>query len=493
MNNAGPSSGSSGVSGSLYDVFNTRTYTLDRSVLLKILALWVQDPTFLTQYRRFCKSLFFSQDDLYLVADQTLKHFDRDGAPPNEPLLRQRLQIYDRLTKKKLDVQAALTAVNEVFRENIVGQKGTLTDWVLEFGKIEHTKQAFRRGVDLLKEGKYQDIESLMTELFDWYRSTSFDDADGGFVEDTILADLANRRVRTQERIPTGIQAIDTYLEGGLGRGQLYTIVGGTGVGKTTACMNFCRGAVHAGEPALFVSTEVQRPRLVDKYHAAITGIPMGLEMIDMEQELKAKVEAYLESRKRLFHIVWFEPYSMTMADIRNYLQFLNDHHNFFPKLVVFDSPDLLKAQNRYMKPHEALAEVWTSLFALTGKENFATVASTDVKQGSRDNLLIGVTDIGGTYEKAKKSDGVFGLGRDRKRHPVKADGTFTIWFNIDKLRTDGSDGLVLELEVAPRHGKWTGNINTVPPERIKEELDGVRKKKDSEKKERQQPEKSHY
>lgn len=264
MNNVVSASAGTGVGGSLYDVFNTKTYTFEPEVLSKILALWVQDPTYLSKFRRFCKSVFFSQDDLYLVADQILKHYDRNGGPPDETLLRQRLKLYSELSKKKIDLPAAQTIAKQIFSENIVGAKATLTDWVLEFGKIEQTKVAFRRGVNLLKEGKWQDIETLMGRLFEFYRANDFDEADGAFVEDSLLADLASRRVRVNERIPTGIVEIDNYLEGGLGRGQLYTIVGGTGVGKTTACMNFCRGAVHAGHEALFISTEVQRPRLVD-------------------------------------------------------------------------------------------------------------------------------------------------------------------------------------------------------------------------------------
>lgn len=404
---------------------------------------------------------------MYLVADQVLKHFDKNTAPPDLLVLVQRLRLWERLGKRKIDLAAALKMAKAIFSEDIVGQKATLTEWVIEFGKIEQTKIAFRRGVELLKEGKYDDIEETMGQLFDFFRIGDFEDADGAFVEDSMKADIAQRRLRAKDRVPTGKVEIDKYLGGGLGLGQLYVIAGGTGVGKTTAALEFCRGAVHAGEPSLLISTEVQRPRLMDKYHAAVTGIPTGIAQIADEARLQRKMAAYLETRQKLFHVVWFEPYTKTMADVREYIKYLRDRYNFNPKLIAFDSPDLLKPSERHMKPHEGLAEIYTSIFALTGKDNVATLVTTDVKQASRDNLLIGVTDIGGSYEKAKKADGVFGIGRDKKA-PLGDNGGFVVYLNFDKLRTDGTSGLVLEIEVAPHMSKW-GAVNTLTPEKLRE------------------------
>lgn len=460
---------------SAFTMFDAATYEWDRPLKDKILALWVQDPTFLSKHRRFCKSVFFAEEDLYLVADQILKHWDKEALPPDETMLVQRLRMYDAQSKRKLDIVSAVKLAREIYKISVIGSKATITEWMIHFGKVEHTKVAVHRTVEFMRQGKYDDIQELMTQLFDFYRTSEFEDVDDAFIEDSIIADMANRRIRQHQRIPTGIQAIDNYLGGGLGLGQLYLIAAGTGVGKTTAALTFCRGAVHTKEPTLLISTELGRHRLVDKYHAAVTGIPVGLPQLEKEHLLYRRMKQYLETRQRVFRLAWWEPYTATVADLKRYVQHIQDHYNFFPKLIVIDSPDLLRPENKKnQKPHESLAEIWTALFAMTNRENVAMVLTTDVKQACRDQLLIGATSIGGSYEKPKKADGIFGLGKDKVKGQLDANGCFTIWVNIDKLRTDGTSGMVLETKVDPKRARWI-STEVVPPERLKE-ADGKQK-----------------
>lgn len=64
-------------------------------------------------------------------------------------------------------------------------------------------------------------------------------------------------------RVPTGIEGLDTMLNGGLPRGRLVLVRGSPGTGKTILCMQFLYRGAKQGEMGLFVSLEETREQLI--------------------------------------------------------------------------------------------------------------------------------------------------------------------------------------------------------------------------------------
>ena len=62
-------------------------------------------------------------------------------------------------------------------------------------------------------------------------------------------------RCTSQEPLPTGLPGLDRVLDGGLPRGQLLSVHGSVGVGKTTLGLHLCRAAQPAG-PVAFVDPD---------------------------------------------------------------------------------------------------------------------------------------------------------------------------------------------------------------------------------------------
>jgi len=58
------------------------------------------------------------------------------------------------------------------------------------------------------------------------------------------------------ERVPTGVNGLDTLLDGGLRRGRSTFVLGQTGAGKTTLAMQFVIKGIRRGEPSMYVSFE---------------------------------------------------------------------------------------------------------------------------------------------------------------------------------------------------------------------------------------------
>ncbi len=86
----------------------------------------------------------------------------------------------------------------------------------------------------------------------------------------------------TREIAKTGIPGMDTVLGGGIPKGSVVTISGGTGCGKTTFAMQFLvMGAQNQDEPGLYISFDEQKIRIAENMRQ------FGWDMFALEREKK--------------------------------------------------------------------------------------------------------------------------------------------------------------------------------------------------------------
>jgi circadian clock protein KaiC len=66
------------------------------------------------------------------------------------------------------------------------------------------------------------------------------------------------------QRIPTGIAGLDILLYGGYLKGRTYLFTGGTGTGKTVACLQLLSRALSSGEKAVYVTVDERPSEILD-------------------------------------------------------------------------------------------------------------------------------------------------------------------------------------------------------------------------------------
>jgi circadian clock protein KaiC len=66
------------------------------------------------------------------------------------------------------------------------------------------------------------------------------------------------------QRIPTGIAGLDILLYGGYLKGRTYLFTGGTGTGKTVACLQLLSSALSLGEKAVYVTVDERPSEILD-------------------------------------------------------------------------------------------------------------------------------------------------------------------------------------------------------------------------------------
>lgn len=110
----------------------------------------------------------------------------------------------------------------------------------------------------------------------------------------------------TDERIPTYIEEIDKYLNGGIPKGTTNMLLAGTGVGKTTLfSIMACRESI-AGKKVLYIGFEDKDSDFTRKFYSVITGrytndfYQDSINYKEASQEIREKLKK--ESVKNAFY-----------------------------------------------------------------------------------------------------------------------------------------------------------------------------------------------
>lgn len=107
------------------------------------------------------------------------------------------------------------------------------------------------------------------------------------------------REAKTSTRITSGIDELDDAIGGGLPVGQVTTILGNTGVGKSELLRQIRKNMAEAGHPVVHVDVELGAKRIVDRDVAQLTDIPSSkLHQPDLtDGQLSSIEDAFSELR----------------------------------------------------------------------------------------------------------------------------------------------------------------------------------------------------
>ena len=103
------------------------------------------------------------------------------------------------------------------------------------------------------------------------------------------------RRTVTTQPIPTGFDIIDTPMMGGLPRGEYGILCAYTGLGKTTAALNFAAGAARMGFKTCFFTLELTEEKIRERLYSLIGRYNYDRIRYGDPQRIKTKDEIWAE------------------------------------------------------------------------------------------------------------------------------------------------------------------------------------------------------
>lgn len=341
------------------------------------------------------------------VASAVLNYRKKYSKPPGKVHLedlfaRAKLDPSDRKTHSLRRVLVDLSAQSE----SINGEY--LTTRVQDFVAEQRLKATLLQANERYMQGG-DSVVSDVQSLFDSFARSKATNLDAGI----FLSDYAKSSAFTSRETDfysLGIPELDRYNIG-LSPKRMLLYIAPKNSGKSWICVHAGRQALVQGAKVLYVSLEMPKEEVLDRIYQNFFGLGTTYESFartylefdelsrftgfktrkskprltfsdpDVKKFLKNKVKNWGARFGRLV-IADFPSGTLTINQLRSYLDFLETVHKFIPNVLIIDYPDLFKLDTRDLRI--SLGRVFVDLRGLAGERNLALLTPT---QSGRDSI----------------------------------------------------------------------------------------------------------
>ena len=294
---------------------------------------------------------------------------------------------------------------------------------------------------------------------------------DPGLQFDTLVAIGTAALVGTKAgHMPTGVAALDSAMGGGLRRGDLGTLHGGTNTGKSQGLSQFTAEALNHGRNAVYVSLEMPPLDVYVRVHGAlldreITPYQQRLDSDEQSERILALHELHNEVQKHLgkykcgsLTIKYFKG-STPLSHIRAFLAAHARKQRL--DLVSIDYGDLiLKPKTRENEAdHLSITQLWRAMRDdIAIGMDCALWTASQAQRGSRKKLIVDEEAVADGMGKMRESDVGVGIcqtteeatqgvvrlyvAKLRNREAHQLLGPYPVGYGYGRLVGTAGDGL---------------------------------------------------
>ena len=252
----------------------------------------------------------------------------------------------------------------------------------------------------------------------------------------------------TQQRgrvVPTGMAPVDDLLNGGMVRGGLGMIMGGSGRGKTAILGQLAIQASLQGYTVGYVTLEASSDEIMKRCDSHKSGIRLkDIPLAKTKNKLQDKLASvYTSGQQRpgpLF-VQYFPTKTVGVLEIERFVERIREDQGKALDLLIVDYFDLLKMMGSYTKRYEALEENIEHLRGVAGKFDLACWTASQVNRSGLDKEIVDMDDIASGFGKVFALDLLIAISQtkaERKENVLR--------FHFAKNRS-GPGGAVVYVE----------------------------------------------
>ena len=376
------------------------------------------DRDFFEKSFEVLKEEYFTSEAHKTVWLEIRKLFNKYNAPPTYDTLKTEISQYPEGELKESTINVLLDIETKVNRQEIE----YAIDKSLEFCKNQSMKGAILQSVELLKEGKFEEIQKTIEDSL---KISTEQDLGADYFDSF----KSRQQVHARACIPTGFPLLDqnNVLDGGLAHGELGVVMAPTGGGKSFFLVNLGYGALAAGKNVIHYSFELSETHVGNRYDSRITGIPtkeLRRRMVEAENELARFMGGQLMIKE-------YPPKVATINTIKFHMGRLLSS-GFSPDLIIIDYGDLMKSRRGYDQKRFELESIFEDLRALSMEMKLPIWTATQSNRDGFNDDIITIDKVGEAINKAMVVD-FFGTFSQRKFHIGKNRmGEANVNFNIN-------------------------------------------------------------
>ena len=335
------------------DNVSKEKFIWDQDAQREILSLLLHDKTFLIQSIDLIKPGYFTNESHQLISRILFNYFKKyKGSPSKIQLIQEISSICSsKDSKVKVGHVGELSAVYEYFMP-ATGTREYYLDKITNFAKAMTMKMVFSQCMEEAEQAPEEEatwikISSLLRSALDIDRN--FDIGLDYFQSFEERYERTKNKQETNEIFITGFKDIDDSLgSGGLSRGEIGSIVGLSGSGKSLFLVKAALENLNLGHKVLYISLEIDQDKVAERFDAQFANPnPFGADtsngvtvknLLDNENKVFEALQEYVADKasKQLMIVKQFPAGDMDLSKMRAYHSQLKIQ-GFEPDLVIID------------------------------------------------------------------------------------------------------------------------------------------------------------
>lgn len=398
-------------------------YGWDKEFQRHIAALLISDRQFLLQSLDLVKASYFTDKAHSKVTQIAFDFFKKYRIQPRKDFIIQELKTQLKDNKSLPYYLAEVNVLFDYFQPGMEARE-YLSDKIVYFAKIQSLKKSFHESLKLID--KAPESEDTWSKIYDKMREamTTQQNFEIGIDYFKSVKDRYAKKEEdktTDERFITGLEGIDKEVSGGgYCRGELISVVAGSGVGKSVMLACITATNLLRGKKGVYISLELGEDKIADRMDAILTGLPVQ-NLFGHKDEIFEKLEnlkgVKLEGEIWPLVIKQFPAGMATVNTIRAYISQLR-FHGFDPDFVIVDYVGEM-ALHPDMKTYESRERIVRELRGMATEENVfmatAMQPNRDAKKEGKGGERHRIDDehLADAYGQIRPLDGCFSLNQN--------------------------------------------------------------------------------
>jgi replicative DNA helicase len=388
----------------------------------KTLQAVMSDHLFAEQMCDVLKPDHFELKYLQILAEKLFEHKQKFKTYPSTEML-EVMVSQDESAAPALIVQVK-EYLSRIRGAPLNGDTGYIQSTSLEFVKKQVLKEAMVAAIDMMENGKYDAIQSVISDAMN--KGVSHD------LGHDYMEGFSSRGEKSiRKPIPTGWPVLDKAFNGGWERKTLVTFIAPTGAGKSMFLVNCGAAGIMNGLNVAYVTCEMADYKIGLRFDSYFSGIEINSisdKQVEVEQITRSKVKGRLVIKE-------FQTKTASPQTIRAYLQRLIATKGFCPDMLVVDYADLLRSSSKFGDKRFELECIYEELRALSQEFNMVVITADQTNRSGLDMEIVTIGQIGESYAKATVCDVIMTLSR---RMEDKQTNGGRLFLAKSRLGTDG-------------------------------------------------------
>ena len=272
------------------------------------------------------------------------------------------------------------------------GDGGYVRKSSLDFCRKRSLLGALEKVIELAEDSNYEQITSTIQKSLELGAERDI----GHIFSEHLEERMSNIKRST---VSTGWSAIDQITGGGLGRGEIGSIIAPSGFGKSMFLVNLASFAAKEGKSVVVYTLELNERYWANRCDAWFTGVK-----IDELQNNKEKIRQTINELKPKLIIKGYPTKSASVMTLRNHIAKLK-LRDFIPDLIIVDYADLMRSTKNYESKRFEQESVYEDLRGLAQETNVPLWTVAQTNRSAIDDDVISLSKISECYGKVMVSD----------------------------------------------------------------------------------------